>query len=155
MTDATRTIEEKWDLTYRHAAGPVVSHFYDRLQSDGVLVGRRCPQCTRVLVPPRSFCDRCYVDTEDWIEVGPEGVVETFTVVYREFQSLPEPPYAMAYVRLDGADTAILNYVRGLDLREPVAAAAALRPGTRARLVVDEPQRRQGRITDFWFELLP
>lgn len=155
MTDATRIIEERWDLTYRHAAGPVVSHFYDRLESDGVLAGRRCPRCTRVLVPPRSFCDRCYTDTEGWIDVGPEGTVETFTVVYREFQSLPEPPYAMAYVRLDGADTAILNYVRDLDLGDPDYAAAALWPGVRVRTVVAPPDRREGRITDFWFELLP
>lgn len=152
MSEASRTIEERWELTYHHAAGPVVSHFYDRLAQDGQLVGRRCPSCDRVLVPPRAFCDRCYVDTTEWVDVGPEGVVETFTIVNRQFQNLPEPPYAMAYVRLDGADTAILNYVRGLDLSDIDAGVEALKPGTRFRAVVAERGDRQGRITDFWFE---
>ncbi len=144
------TIVERWDLTYRHAPGPVVGEFYRRLRDDGVLLGRRCPECRRVLLPPRAFCDRCYRDTEGWVEVGREGTVEAFTVVYQPFQGLPEPPYAIAYVRLAGADTAILNYVRGVDLADPEGAAGRLAIGTPVRVVL-APERR-GRILDFWFE---
>ena len=149
-----RTVTEKWDLTYQHSAGPIVSEFYRRVQEEGRIAGRQCPQCGRVLVPPRSFCDRCYCDTAEWVNVASEGVVETFTVVYRKFNRLPDPPYAIAYVRLDGADTAMLNYVRGLDLSDSDGAVAALKPGLRVRVAFAPREQRQGSVSDFWWEPL-
>jgi hypothetical protein len=57
----------------------------------------------------------------------------------------------MAYVTLDGADTALVNLVLGLDLSDIGAAAAALQRQPRVRVrYVPEPQ---GRITDFAFVL--
>jgi uncharacterized OB-fold protein len=146
-----RTIVEHWDLTYRHSAGIVASEFFAALE-EGRILGRRCPSCGRVLLPPRPFCDRCYVDTEEWVEVATAGVLETFTIVYAKFAGLPDPPYAIAYVRLAGADTAILNYVRGLDLADMEASVARLAPGSRFRVVFARAKSRTGRVTDFWFE---
>jgi uncharacterized OB-fold protein len=102
-------------------------------------------------VPPRPFCDRDFVETEGTVELGSEGVIELFTIVYHRIQGLPEPPYAIAYVRPDGADTAIVNFVRGVDLTEPSSAVAALAIGTRARICFADD--RVGRMTDFWFEV--
>jgi hypothetical protein len=57
----------------------------------------------------------------------------------------------IAYVTLDGADTALVNMVHGLDLSDIGAAAAQLQgqPRVRAKFI-DEPQ---GRITDISFVL--
>jgi uncharacterized OB-fold protein len=144
--------EQTWDLAYRHALGATTSAFLQGL-SDGRVLGRRCDTCERILVPARSFCDRCHVDTGQWFEVGTEGAVEMFTVVYEAFRGLPEPPYALAYVTLDGADTALPAYVRGLDLTDAGAVAAALAIGTRVRVAfADEPV---GTVSDYWFEPLP
>ncbi|MCZ7572802.1 MAG: Zn-ribbon domain-containing OB-fold protein [Ardenticatenaceae bacterium] len=152
MSDGVRTIVEKWNLTYNHSAGAVASEFFDHLQRDGRLFGRQCPNCRRVLVPPRSFCDRCFVDTDRWVPVADSGVIEMFTIVYMKFQQLPDPPYAIAYVRLDGADTAILNYVKGLDLTDQQQAVRALKPGTRVRVAFAPDDTRLGSVLDFWFE---
>lgn len=144
--------EQTWDLSYRHALGTTTSAFLRGL-SEGRVLGRRCDSCERVLVPARSFCDRCHVDTGQWFEVGTQGVVEMFTVVYEAFKGLPEPPYALAYVTLDGADTALPGYVRGLDLDEADAVAEQLAIGTRVRAAfADEPT---GTVADYWFERLP
>ena len=69
------------------------------------------------------------------------------------FPGLPPPPIVMAYVTLDGADTALINLVLGEDLSDIDAAAKRLnaRPRVVARFI-DDPK---GRITDFSFELLP
>jgi hypothetical protein len=59
----------------------------------------------------------------------------------------------MAYVTLDGADTALINVVRGEDLSDIQAAAKRLNEQPRVTVrFVEDPN---GRITDFWFELLP
>jgi len=103
MTDTELvTVEGAWNFQYRYFAGETASRFFAELRDHGRIVGRRCPRCQRVLVPARSYCDRCFVATTDWVPVGMEGTVETFTVLTATFPGLPEPPLAIAYVTLDG-----------------------------------------------------
>lgn len=110
-----------------------------------------CPRCGRVYVPPRSYCEDCFVKTSDeWIEAGPEGAIEAFTVTYASFPGYPEPPYAVAYVRPDGADTAMANFVSGVDCTDADTAVKRLSIGTRMRAVFGPD--RKGRITDFSWE---
>ena len=82
-------------------------------------------------MPPRSFSDETLLPTTDWVKVGPGGRIEAFTMVYEKFNNLPEPPYAFGYVLLDGADTALGGYFKGIDLTDPHAAAEKLKIGTR------------------------
>jgi uncharacterized OB-fold protein len=146
------TIPGRWDFEYNYFAGEAASRFFGELKDNRRVMGVRCPSCDRVLVPARSFCDRCFKRTQDWTEVGPEGVVETFTILTAAFAGMPKPPVVIAYVTFDGADTALLNVVTGLDLSDVEAAADRLqrRPRVTASFI-DEPQ---GRITDFTFTLL-
>ena len=108
------------------------------------------PKSGRVLCPPRAFSDQTLEPTTDWVEVGPGGVIEAFTIVYAAFQGLPPPPYAFGYVMLDGADTAIGGFFRGIDLSDADAAAAKLAIGT--RIITRFAAERVGDVLDFWFE---
>jgi uncharacterized OB-fold protein len=92
------------------------------------------------------------VDTTEWREVGEEGVIEAATIVYEQFKSLPEPPYALAYVRLDGASTAIGNYLKGIDFSNHNAAVKQIQIGNRVKVKFHE--NLEGSILDFWFELV-
>ena len=148
----SKTLEERWNLTYRHSMGETATRFFDTLRDEGVLLARRCPSCRRALLPPRAFCDRCFVPTTEWVRCGIVGVLETFTIVAQTFQGLPEAPYCFGYVRLEGADTAMLNYIRGLELADVRGAARRLPVGTPMRLVVRPA--REGHMGDFWFEVV-
>jgi uncharacterized protein len=141
---------QTWDLSYTHALGLTTGRFLKGL-GDRRILGRQCPSCERVLVPPRAFCDRCHVDTGDWVDVGPLGTIEMFTVIYEPFKGLPAPPYALAYATLDGADTALVGYVKGVDLTDVKRAVAKIAIGTRVVVrFADEPV---GTVLDYWFEL--
>lgn len=142
--------EQTWDLSYRHALGGTTSRFLGGLSS-GHIYGRRCDGCDRVLVPARSFCDRCHQATSDWFDIPTHGVIEMLTIVHEPFRGLPEPPYALVYVTLDGADTALPGYVRGVDLSDARAAAGQLAIGT--RVVVRFSDNPAGTVADYWFEL--
>lgn len=148
------TIPGRWDIEYDYSAGETASHFLATLRDDGTLLGKRCPDCERVLAPPRGFCERCFVDTDDWVEIGPEGRIESFTVTPNDLGAGPEAPFALAYVQLDGADTAMVNVLEGLDLSDPDAAAESLSVGDRVEAVPEPADEREGRITDFHYEAL-
>jgi uncharacterized OB-fold protein len=150
-TTALAFFEQTWDLSYRHALGATVGGFLEGLKSRKLL-GRKCPQCGRVLFPARSFCDRCHVETTDWVEVGSSGRLEMFTIVYEPFPGmLVAPPYVLAYALLDGADTAAIGYVKGLDLTDVTVASKILEVGT--PLDVRFVEQPEGKVTDFWYEV--
>jgi len=69
-----------------------------------------------------------------------------------KFESLPDPPYAVAYVLLDGAGTAMVNFVKNLDLTDIREAARKLAIGNRVRVVFEK--ERKGTIQDFYYELI-
>ncbi len=142
--------QETWNITYTHALGETASWFYVQLRDHAKLYGKRDAKSGRVLVPPRAFSDQTLEPTGDWVEVGPGGKIETFTITYEEFSGLPPPPYAFGYVQLDGADTAIGGFIRGVDLTDPAAAAQKLKIGT--RVITRFAEKRTGDVLDFWFE---
>lgn len=146
------TIQGHWNFNYTYFAGEVATRFFNELKDNRRIMGSLCPSCNRLLVPARAFCDACMARTTDWRSVGPEGTLETFTIITTAFPGLPKPPIVMAYVTLDGADTALINVVRGEDLSNIQAAAKRLNAQPRVTVrFVEDPN---GRITDFWFELL-
>jgi uncharacterized OB-fold protein len=146
------TRQETWNITYNHALGETASWFYAQIRDNAKIYGRRCAGSGRVLVPPRSFSDQTLQPTTEWVEVGPGGRIETFTIVYERFQNLPDPPYAFGYVLLDGADTAMGGFFKGLDLTDPAKAAAKLKIGT--RVITRFEEKRTGDVLDFWYEIV-
>jgi uncharacterized OB-fold protein len=142
--------KETWNITYTHALGETASWFYAQIRDNAKLYGRRCASTGRVLVPPRSFSDQTLQPTTEWVEVGPGGRIEAFSITYEQFQNLPEPPYAFGYVLLDGADTALGGFFKGVDLKDPKKASEKLRIGT--RVVTRFAENRTGDVLDFWFE---
>ena len=103
------TIDGRWDIPYRHTAGKAATRFFRELKENKRIVGVRCPSCRRVLVPPRGFCERCFVPVDDWVEVEDKGTLTTFTIVYAQFTSLPPPPYCVGIIKLDGADLSLIH----------------------------------------------
>lgn len=141
------------NLTFSYAAGEAASRFLVALRDERVIYGTRCPECRRVLVPARSFCPRCFVDTAEWLAVGPQGVV-TAVAPRTPPSALSSPdrghplaassafslqPSAFALIRLDGADTALVHRV---------GETARLAPRVGLRVVAVFAEDRTGSILD-------
>lgn len=152
MSEELIFIPGKWELPYHYAAGKVSSHFFVELRDNKKLLGIKCPQCGRVMMPPRGFCERCFVKADEWIEVGPEGAIEAFTITMEKWPGNPDPPFAVAYVKLDGADTAMMNYVMVPDFSDLEETAKKLQIGSRVKAVFKE--EREGKVTDFEYVLI-
>jgi hypothetical protein len=144
-------IHQELTLSYDYAVGEVAGKFLDGLR-ERKLLASHCSKSKLTYLPPRAFCERSFEPCDEWVEAGSEGVIECSTIVVRGFEGKRPPPVPIAYVRLDGVDSAIANYVDGVDLSDFDAAIEKLAPGARVRVeFVDEPE---GRITDFSFRLI-
>ncbi|MEW6475453.1 MAG: OB-fold domain-containing protein [Actinomycetota bacterium] len=141
-------IRQELTLHYDYAVGEVAGTFLAGLRQKKILASH-CSASQLSYLPPRAYCERSFERCDRWVEAGPEGVIEASTVVVRGFEGKRPPPVAIAFVRLDGVDSAIANYVDGVDLSDLDEAMRHLTPGTRVRVeFVDRPE---GRITDFSF----
>lgn len=133
-------LQGKIDLPFSYSAGKTASRFFVELRDRQRIMGKRCPQCQKVIVPPQLFCKECFVETDEWVEVGPEGTLVTFTVVYhRENHHPKEAPLAYGIIKLDGADTSIVHFLSETEVTK-------LEHGMRVRAVFSE--ERKGHILD-------
>jgi uncharacterized OB-fold protein len=149
-TRASDVISGEWNVRYNYSVGKVAGIFFDALKERKILATKSSKSGISYL-PPRAYCERSFEPCDEWVEAGHEGVIEAATIVSAAFEHLPPPPYAIAYVRLDGIDTAMINFVRDLDMSDVGAAMDKLKPGTRVRVeFIDDPK---GAVTDFDYVL--
>lgn len=126
------------EYPFQRTTGPVIGAFLTALRDRRVLGIREADG--RVVCPPVEYDPATGEPLTEMVEVGTEGTVTTWSWVatVREGQPL-QRPHALALIRLDGADTAMLHVV---DVDGPDRLAT----GARVRIRwADEPQ---GLITD-------
>jgi uncharacterized OB-fold protein len=123
------------DYTYNYRVGPYLEKYIKGLSENKVL-GVKCPGCSKVAVPPRKICGACNKVMDEWVEVGPEGTVENFTIGHvkldRGAVEKLDTPQLLALVKLDGATVPLLGEIKGL---EP----AGLSKGLRVKAVFKDP----------------
>ena len=140
-------------IPQRFSTGPVMGRFLRELRDNQRIMANKCPQCGRHQLPPREVCAVCRVEATEWEELGPEGVIHEFDVVY---YASPDPltgetrrtPYVACWVHLDGTQGhAPLWHL--LDAPDP----EKVRCGLRVRVVYAD--ERKGAMTDIkHFEII-
>jgi len=110
-------VEGKLALPYQYFAGTVGSRFLIALRDEQKILGQRCEKCDKVFIPPRATCERCFGDlSQSWVELGDTGEITNYTIInYEEPHQPVKPPYVMALIKLEGADTPIVHVVSGVD----------------------------------------
>jgi uncharacterized protein len=111
LSDPIRRIKAPVRLEYTVSAGQTLSRFLAGLV-EGRLLGRRCPGCRKVYVPPRGACPTCALPPGDEIPISNDGTVTTFCIVNVPFEGQTiKLPYVYASILLDGADIPLLHLV--------------------------------------------
>jgi hypothetical protein len=134
---------------YNYSAGKLLSFFFRALRDEKKIYGRKCSRCGKVYIPPRPACGPCFAPTNEWVEVGPEGILECFTVVYFSFldpmTGKKRPvPYGYGLIKLDNASTRIQHFLSESDPKK-------LKVGMRVTAVFNE--EREGKLSDIkWFK---
>ena len=144
MSEPVKRIKVPVRLEYTISAGETLSRFLAGLV-EGRLLGRRCPGCKKVYVPPRGACPTCAVPPGEEVVVSDAGTVATFCIVNVPFEGQTmKLPYVYASILLDGADIPILHLVD--------APAADARMGMRVKAVWAPPAERRPTLESIrWF----
>lgn len=126
-------------ITSRYTAGLAGEKFFREIKDNARIVGTRCKNCELIYVPAMMFCERCFAELDEWVEVANRGTVFTYTVLYRDLDDQPmDPPAILAYVKLEGSTGGLVHYLDEIDPNavyiglevEPVFKDAAEREGS-------------------------
>ncbi len=111
MADELLSAPHVLEYDYRRSLGEVLSRFFTGLR-DRKILGVKT-NAGRVLVPPSEYDPESGDATsDDWVEVGPGGVVKSWAWVNEPLgRHLLDHPFAFALIQLDGADTALTHAV--------------------------------------------
>ena len=140
------TMSIQMNIPYRWKAGRYVSAFLREIRDNAKIWANKCPQCGRVLLPPRIACGRCNVRTGDWIEMSDRGTVVSYMVNRQSFldptTGHPRPvPNTVGTIQLDGAPAVILHFLEEKDPQK-------LHLGMRVQAVFKPREERIGHILD-------
>src|SRR5437660_670470 len=129
-------------LHYAWDTGEAIGRYLAELK-EGRLIARACRKCERVMIPPRMFCERCFAELKEQVEVKRTGRLVSYTVCYVDHDGARlRGPVALGLVQLDGATTFFLHYLLGInDPRE-------VKIGCRVETIIKAKAKRVGSILD-------
>ena len=144
MSEPVRRIKGPVRLEFTVGAGQTLSRFLAGVV-EGRLLGRRCPQCTKVYVPPKGACPTCGVPMVDEVAVKDSGTLTTYCIVNVPFEGQTmKLPYVYGAILLDGCDLPLLHLIQ--------VPADQVRMGMRVKAEWVPPEERKPTLESIkWF----
>ena len=127
-------------ITSRYTAGLAGEKFLRAIKDEGKFLGSHCDRCGITYVPARQFCERCMDELDETVDIGTQGEVHTFTLLFENLDGTPrEEPEIVAFISLgDGGLVHKLDEVELDDLDIGMPVEAVLKPkGEREGSILD------------------
>ena len=93
-TDARRYRhwEGNVEADYIYTSGVAGERFFVALRDEGRILAAHCPACGRDYLPARLFCEDCFEELSEFVEVPREGRVAAVTVAHLDRTGLRHVP---------------------------------------------------------------
>lgn len=153
QTDPSTPMHWKGNMQadYFYPAGIAGDKFFQHLKQMDTFLATKCHKCSKVLFPPRLYCEDCYIEISDdnWIEVPASGTIRLFTVAKLNAHGIKmKEPRIMALIDVDKTDGSMLGVIKTQDLDSDLQ-------GAKVKAVLKPKDKREGTMKDILhFELI-
>lgn len=138
--------EDSLNCAYAWDTGVAINRYLAELKN-GRIIAMQCRKCRRIMIPPRLFCELCYVPCNDWLFVQDTGTVNTFSICHVNWDASRikegEKPHLPAVIEIDGASEG-MGIMHILGEVEP----DQIKIGMKVQAVWKSEKERTGSITD-------
>ena len=136
-------------MHYMYSVGELTKFFKD-VKEHGKLNGAKCTKCGFVYFPPRADCHKCYAPT-NWVPLSGKGEITAATIcTFGVSRFTDKLPIVIAFMQLDGTDMAIRHTIV---IDDEEITIDKLSKGTRGKVQFIPQEKREGKVTDFYFVL--
>ena len=133
---------------------PEIKQFFTALQ-DGKLIGSRCADCGKMMIPQRLICTRCHSDNTEIVEFAGEGVLSAFTIINVPPTSMAEAGYSTKNPYCTGIVTLTEGpRISGQILNVDVANPQTIKIGSLVRMTTIERERNGEKKIFLAFEVI-
>ena len=138
-------VEGDMEVDYIYTAGIAGERFFVALRDEEKLLATHCDKCNHTFMPPRMYCDRCFAELSNWIEVPSVGSIASNTIAYEDNngERLPEP-VVLAFIEIEKTDGALIHQI--VEVKP-----GALKIGMRVQAVFKKKSKRTGALTDIQY----
>jgi uncharacterized OB-fold protein len=113
---ASRSVQGSIPMYHRYTLGVAGERFFKALRDQQQILTSRCPQCAKRWLPPKMYCETCFVEMTDWSPVEGPGVVTAFTVLHRTLDEEPlKQPVIAVMVGWDDVEGGLLHRLEGVE----------------------------------------
>lgn len=140
--EETRTWRGSLPVEHVYTFGLAGEDFFRALKDRKKIYGSRCPSCRSLYLPPKLYCERCFVEMPkgNWEEIKGPGEVASFTILHRDANGAPlENPVPIAFIAFPGVLGGIIHRLGEVPLAE-------ISIGMRVHPVFED--RRKGGVHD-------
>lgn len=138
--------EDSLDCAYAWDTGVAIKRYLSELKQ-GKIIATECGKCKRVMLPPRLFCELCFIPCNDWRYVEDSGIVNTFSICHVHWDASRikegEKPHLPAVIEIEGASEG-MGIMHILGEVEP----EQIKIGMKVKAVWKPESERTGSITD-------
>lgn len=112
-----RQVSGEVPIYHRYTLGVAGERFFKELRDRRRILASPCPKCRDRLLPPKTYCERCFEETsDDWVPVQGPGYLRSFTVLHRSLEEEPlDPPMVVALIGWPGVRGGLIHRVLGVD----------------------------------------
>lgn len=116
-------------VSNRYTFGIAGERFFREIKN-GRIFGSHCPKCDLIHVPATAFCERCLSELNEWLDVGTEGIINSFTILHINYDGSPkESPEVVAFIGIaNGGIIHRLCEIAPGDLRIGMTVKAKFKP---------------------------
>jgi len=129
------------EADYVYTSGIAGERFFRELRDHGRLLGTRCGECGKRWIPPKLFCEDCFHEVSEFVDLPATGRVAAACAVRVDIEGNPLPQAVVwGLVRFKGFEGGLVH--RLLIAPERGRAGLVVRP------VLRDAASRTGAITD-------
>ncbi|MBM4444129.1 MAG: Zn-ribbon domain-containing OB-fold protein [Chloroflexi bacterium] len=126
----------------QYTYGIAGERFFREIKDNGRIMGTRCQKCQLVYLPPRIYCERCFAELKEWVEVEGKGRVHSYTAVHVDLDgNRLNEPILMAIVEFPGIYGGFVHKLGEIEPRD-------VRIGLKVEVVLKREEEREGSILD-------
>ena len=135
-------IQGEIPLQNRYTMGLAGERFFHEIKDNAKFLATYCPDCDYTYLPPRIYCERCFSELKEWVQVPNRGTVYAYTVVYYDLEEKPlETPQVVALIEMEGCDGVFVHLLGAVDPDDICI-------GMPVQAVFKRKAKRTGEITD-------
>ncbi|UCH32635.1 MAG: Zn-ribbon domain-containing OB-fold protein [Candidatus Bathyarchaeota archaeon] len=130
------------ETDYIYTLGIACEKFFIEIKENGRILGAKCKHCNYVFVPPKLYCEKCFAKLAEWVDLGIQGVVHTFTVAHIDINGTElKDPEIYALIKFNGAEGGLVHKLGEV-------RPSQVRIGMKVEAVFKPQPNRKGNIND-------